>query len=299
MIDVRRLRVLREVALRSSITAAAAALEYTPSAVSQQIATLERETGVALLERRGRGIVLTASARALVKHADVLLAQLERAEAELATHRGRLGGTLRLGAFATSLHDLVPRALTQLAVVAPDIAVHVTEAEPDEALPALISHVFDVVIGFEYDLVAGPRIDGLHRRDLLIDPMLAVGLPAAIGPGPIALEELARQRWLLPPEDTYCGQLVRRACEAAGFQPGPAAICDDFAGLAALADAGLGVALVPTLALSPDARRRAISLVPGLARRLFAAVRDGAEEHPVLATTLTAFSHAATTPPTD
>src|SRR5579863_5981322 len=296
MIDVRRLRVLREVALRSSLTAAAAVLEYTPSAVSQQIAALERETGVALLERRGRGIVLTPSARALLKHADVVLAQLERAEAELATHTGQLGGTLRLGAFATGLLDLVPKALTQLAVVAPDIAVHVTEAEPDEALPALISHVFDIAIGFEYDLVAGPQIDGLYRRDLLIDPMIAVGVPAAARPGPVGLDELAMERWLLPPEDTYCGQLVRRACEAAGFKPEPAAICQDFRGLAALANAGLGVALVPTLALTPDARRSATALVPGLARRLFAAVRDGAEEHPVLATTLTAFAHAAATP---
>ena len=296
MIDVRRLRVLREVALRSSITAAAAALEYTPSAVSQQIAALERETGVALLQRRGRGIVLTPSARALLKHADVVLAQLERAEAELATHTGRLGGTLRIGAFATGLEGLVPRALIQLATVAPDIAVHVTEAEPDEALPALISNVFDIAIGFEYDLVAGPRIDGLHRRDLLIDPMLVVGLPVEAGPGPVGLEELAMKRWLLPPEDTYCGQLVRRACEASGFQPEPAAICSDFRGLVALANTGLGVALVPTLALTPDARRRAAALLPGLARRLFAAVRDGAEDHPVLATTLTAFGHAAATP---
>jgi DNA-binding transcriptional LysR family regulator len=296
MIDVRRLRVLREVAMRSSITAAAAALEYTPSAVSQQIATLERETGVTLLERRGRGVVLTPSARALVKHTDVLLAQLERAEAELAIHTGRLGGTVRLGAFATAMHDLVPRTLAGLAAVAPDIAVHVTEVEPDEALPALVSHVFDLVLAFEYDLVAGRRVDGLHRRELLIDQMLAVGVPAEMGPGPVALEELADEPWLLPPEETYCGQLVRRACEAARFQPKPTAVCNDFRGLAALADAGLGVALVPTLALTPEARRGATSVVPGLARRLFTAVRDGSEEHPVLAMTLTAFTHAAARP---
>jgi molybdate transport repressor ModE-like protein len=296
MIDVRRLRVLRQVALTSSISEAASDLGYSPSAVSQQIAALERETSVPMLERRGRGIVLTRSARVLVKHADVLLAQLERAEAELAIEAGRLDGTVRLAAFATALRGVVPRALAELAVLAPDIAVRVSESEPDQALPALARHDLDVVVAYEYDLVAGPRVGGLHRRELLVDPMVLVGPETQSHQGCIAIDALADARWLLPPEQTYCGQLVRRACEAAGFRPEPVGTSQDFGALVAMAAGGLGTALVPTLALTPEALRTAVAPHPQLARRLFAAVRDGAQEHPVVGAMLTALGSTASTP---
>ncbi len=199
-----------------------------------------------------------------------MLAALERAEAELAIGAEHLDGMLRLAAFASALHELVPEALSRLAAVAPDLTVLVIEAEPDQALPALTRHELDLVIAFEYDLVAGSVGCRAAFGASFIDPMLVVGLPGRRGLAPVVLDQLAEQRWLLPPEDTYCGQLVRRACEAAGFRSEPAATSQDFGALAAMAATGLGVALVPQFALTPEARRSARPLAPGLAATLTA-----------------------------
>jgi len=291
MIDVRRLRVLGEVAATGSVSGAARTLGYTPSAVSQQLAALERETAAVLVERRGRGVELTATARRLLEHAQVIFAELERAEITLAATAASAGGVVRVAAPATALRRLVPLAMRELRRVAPEVRLEVGDAEPEQALPALADRRFDVVVAHQYDLLAPWRTEGLHRQALLVDPLMLVGTRAR--EEPIALGELAGEPWLLPSEESSCGQMVRRACEVAGFRPRPVAVSDDLGALVAMARGGLGVALVPRLALTTDDRSHATTPSPPHVRRLFAAVRDGTEHAPAVVAVLAALAVAA------
>jgi DNA-binding transcriptional LysR family regulator len=291
MIDVRRLHVLREVAATGSVSGAARTLGYTPSAVSQQLVALERETATELIRRRGRGIELTESARRLLEHAQVIFAELERAEATLSAAAGRTAGVVRLAAPATALGRLVPYAVLKLRRVAPEIELRISDSEPEEALAALANRRLDVAVAHQYDLLAPWRTDGLHRRELLVDPLLLLG--AAPGPEPVGLESLANEPWLLPSEGSSCGRMVRRACENAGFLPNPVAVSRDLGALASMACAGLGIALVPRLALTADQQPHATMPDPPHVRRLFAVVRDGTEHQPAVAAVLAALTSAA------
>jgi DNA-binding transcriptional LysR family regulator len=291
MIDVRRLRVLREVAATGSVSGAARTLGYTPSAVSQQLVALERETATELLRRRGRGIELTESARRLLEHAQIIFAELERAEATLAGAAGRAAGVVRLAAPATALRRLVPCAALQLRRSAPEIELQISDSEPEEALAALANRRLDVAIAHQYDLLAPWRTDGLHQRELLVDPLLVLG--GAPGRQSLGLDSLADEPWLLPSEGSSCGRMVRRACESTGFRPNPVAVSGDLGALAAMACAGLGVALVPQLALTADQQPDATTPDPPHARRLLAAVRDGTEHQPAVAAVLAALTYAA------
>ncbi len=172
MLDLHRLRLLRELHRRGTITAVAQALSYSPSAVSQQLAPLERETGVRLLEPAGRPVRLTAQADLLVQHADVLLAEMERAESALARSLEETGGTLRVAAFRTAVLTLIPIAITRLQSPHPNLRVEVTELEPDLALPALVSGDFDLVLGEEYPGHPLPQLAGTSRLDLFTDELL-------------------------------------------------------------------------------------------------------------------------------
>ena len=309
MIDVRRLRVLREVALVGSVSGAARALGYTPSAVSQQLAALERECGAELLRRRGRGVELTDEGRLLVEVAERVGAELEAAEAELAVRAARPGGIVRLLAFATALQTLVPRAAAALARSAPELRLEIDEADPDDALRLLAQQRADVVVAHDYDLLERRRHARLHRRDLLADELLVVGATdakrgaagakrgatdakrgaadAEVGAA-IPLADLAERDWVLPDRGSACDRVVERACAAAGFAPRVVARSSDFAAIAALARATGAVALVPRLALAASAR----PLATPVRRQLFAAVRDGAERRPLEAAVLDALAAA-------
>src|SRR3954452_2619057 len=146
MLDVRRLRLLRELAARRTVTAVAEALSYTPSAVSQQLAALERDAGVQLLERVGRGVQLTDAGRRLVVHADAVIAQLEAAEADLARVSGRVAGRVRLASFQTAAHALVIPALEPLEQRHPDLQCEIVQAEAEDALPGLRLGDVDMVL---------------------------------------------------------------------------------------------------------------------------------------------------------
>src|SRR5215217_2178946 len=171
MLDVRRLRVLREVALQGSFSAAAEALSFTQSAVSQQIAALEREAGAVLVERSARGVRLTEAGEALVRHTDTILARLSEAEAELEAIAGLRGGRLRMAAFESAGATLMPLAIREFAERHPAIELSMTMGEPEETEPLLKSGELDLVLGF------GSRFaeqDGIERRLLIEDPMLLV-----------------------------------------------------------------------------------------------------------------------------
>lgn len=280
------MRVLREVAARGGISAAAEALGYTHSAVSQQLQALQRECGAPLLRRRGRGVALTDAGRVLVDHTEPVLAALERAEAALAACVEGAAGRLRIGSFPTANRALVPGALAALRAAHPGVEPELTELEPEQSLPALAVGDLDLVLAHEYDLLA-PREDaGLHRVELVSEPVLAIGGPASA----TTLRDLADADWILPAPGTACADLVDRACHAAGFEPHPVARTGDFAAAAALAEAGAGVTLVPRLGLPERPLAVPVRAVaePPVRRRIFAATRAGAQERPAIAALLAA-----------
>jgi len=299
MLDVRRLRVLHAVSAYGSVTAAAAALGYSAPAVSQQLAALEREVGMRLTERAGRGVSLTPAALILVAHTDALLARLEAAEADLAALRDQIAGRVALAAFPSAAASLVPAAWAALAGSAPQVRLDLTEMEPEESLPAVLRGETDVAIAHEYDLLPRPLDPLFERRELLADPVvLAVpaGHPLAAEPA-IPLSDLAGQPFLAPREATSCAEMIQRACARAGFVPRVVARATDFQVLLSLVAAGAGVTLVPGLAarwLPPGVR-----LVPPaepVTRRVFTVSRRGGDRKPAVRVVLDALTEAAARP---
>ena len=206
---------------------------------------LERETGRTLIERQGRGIRLTDAAHRLLPHAHEVLAALERANAALVETATELTGTVRLASFPTATRALLPRKLAALRTRHPRLRVDLTELEPRDSLPALALGRIDVAIAHEYDLTARDAARDLRRAHLLTEPvLLATNLK---GSDPFMLAEFAGHDWIVPPASTACGELVRRACRAAGFEPRIVAETGDFGVACSLAAAGVGVALVPRL----------------------------------------------------
>src|SRR5919206_1809439 len=175
MLDVRRLRVLREVAVRGSFSAAAESLSFTQSAISQQIAALEREAGCTLVQRSARGIRLTEAGEALVRHADAILARLDEAEAELEAIAGVRGGRLRLAAFESAAASLMPLAIAAFRAEHPGVELSLIIAQPEESYPLLRSGEIDVALG--YGGKVRQEIEGISRLPLLSDPMF-VAMPA-------------------------------------------------------------------------------------------------------------------------
>src|SRR5690349_6296325 len=149
MLDVRRLRVLREVAVRGSFSAAAESLSFTQSAISQQIAALERETGTTLVQRNARGVRLTEAGEALVRHAEAILARLAEAEAELEAIAGLRGGRLRLAAFESSAATLMPLAIAAFRARHPGVELTMMMGEPDEMMPLLKAGELDLALGYD------------------------------------------------------------------------------------------------------------------------------------------------------
>ncbi|MFC9897238.1 LysR substrate-binding domain-containing protein [Nocardia sp. NPDC127579] len=241
MLDVRRLRLLRELAHRKTIAAVAAALSYTPSAVSQQLTALERETGVVLLERSGRRVELTPAARTLVEHAEIVFAALARAEADLAAGRTELAGQLRIGAFPSAVPRIVSPALVALSREHPKLELMVAEADPATVPQALRAETLDVALVQEYDYVPAACDPALDSEPLLEE---TVYLAATTSGGLAARDDAA---WIAGTPGTLCHTVTIRACEAAGFTPRIRHHADDFGTVLALVAAGQGVALVPEL----------------------------------------------------
>src|SRR5271156_6746538 len=222
MLDVRRLRVLHAVSTYGSVTAAAAALGYSAPAISQQLAALEREVGMRLTERAGRGIELTPAAGILVAHTDALLTRLDAAESDLAALRDQVSGRVALAAFPSAAATFVPAAWAALAGSAPQVRLELTEMEPEESLPAVLRGEADVAVAHEYDLLPRPLDPLFERRELLGDPvMLAVPAahPLAGGGGAVPLSALAGLPFLAPRDTTSCAEMIQRACARAGFVP--------------------------------------------------------------------------------
>jgi DNA-binding transcriptional LysR family regulator len=287
MLDVRRLRLLCDLAHLGTIAAVAQAHTYTPSAVSQQLATLEREAGVPLLERTGRRVTLTPAGAVLVQHAQTVLAALERATAALAAAGTGLSGPLRVGAFPTAVRTLLPAALVALGREHPKLELMVSELDPAVVPDALRDRRLDVGLMHDYDVVPVEPDRALDAVPLLEETVfLAVPAAcAAAGADPVGGARDAA--WIVGSPGTLCHTVALRVCRTAGFTPRVRHHADDFATVLALVAAGQGVSLVPQLAAAqPPAGVRLIPLPTR--RRTRVAYRQGAATHPAVAACVTA-----------
>jgi DNA-binding transcriptional LysR family regulator len=251
MLDVRRLRVLREVAVRGSFSAAAESLSFTQSAISQQIAALEREAGSRLVERSARGVKLTDAGRALVAHADAILARLADAEDELQAIAGLRGGRLRLAAFPSACATLMPLAIARFRERHPGVELTLDPLDPGPALRALRAGDADISLSIEATF-DGDAHEGLDRLALLDDPMyvlLSRDHPLA-GKSRLRLQDLAGESWMVGTSG-YCpdANIFLRACQSAGFDPRIAFQLDDYLAIQGFVAAGMGVSFIPDLAL--------------------------------------------------
>jgi DNA-binding transcriptional LysR family regulator len=288
MLDLRRLRLLRELDVRGTVGAVAHAVSYTPSAVSQQLAVLEREAGVPLLERAGRNVRLTDAGRVLVRHADALLAGVESAEAELAALGGRVAGTVRVATFQTGALHLVAPALRSLAREHPDVRVEVAEAELEDALPALRLQAVDLLLGDEYEGLPRARPSGCEREDLLherIRLVLPATHPLAHHQG-VPITQLADTPWVATQPGTGHRELVIRVCrERGGFDPDLRHRSNDLLLLLELVRSAGAATLLPDLVGMRDDDDLAVrELAEGqLHRTVFALTRGDGAERPALA----------------
>jgi DNA-binding transcriptional LysR family regulator len=288
MLDLRRLRLLSELARRGTIAGVARAVGYTPSAVSQALARLEREAGVALLERDGRRVRLTPAARGLVARADRALAELDVAEAELAAEHGTVRGQVVVGAFPSAASALVVPALAHLARRHPDLSCTVREHEPEDGIALLRVGELDLLVSESYAGVAPAPAGGLEAHELLTEHLKLV-LPAHPDPEPVPLESLAEAPWIGGLAGTQFAAALEQACRAAGFAPRIAHRADDATLIHALVRSRLGVALLPTLACAPQPGVHVAETLPVPPRRaVHALVRRGAASRPALAATLQA-----------
>jgi molybdate transport repressor ModE-like protein len=304
MLDVVRLRVLVAVAKHGSVTAAARALHYSQPSVSHHLARLETETGAKLVQRAGRGIRLTEAGRMLADRAAEVIARLDAAEEELAAHVGLRSGRVRLAAFPSALGTFVPAAAARLARDHPGLDLRLTEAEPPEALRMLRAGYVDVAVGFRYGPALGSALeeDAFRVTALLDEPSYLVtasevtaaepapaGHEATGGEGPpvgqgsggrgmaggsrrgrAGLASYAGAKWIAGCD--RCRSHLLDLCAERGFEPSIAYTTDDYVAVQAMVAAGLGVAMLPGLALTAHRHPglRAVE-VPGSTRYVYAA----------------------------
>jgi DNA-binding transcriptional LysR family regulator len=296
-LDVRRMRVLREVARRGSISEAADALHFSASAVSQQLRVLEEEAGVPLVVRAPRALELTTAGRALVEHTDFIIARLAQAEAEARDIAALRGGRLRMATFRSAGETIVAEAVTYFRNRYPEVRLSLAEGEPEHYLPALKTAEIDLALSFAYDHLQPPGDDTFEQVHLFTEPML-VALPAAhrhaTGPPP-RLAQLADDTWIASTPRSSVHAFTHRACEAAGFAPRLRFFTDDYHVAQSLVARELGVAFVPQMATSaphPGVVLRSL-LDEQPQRRIFIAHRPDGRRSPSVAAMVATLQQAA------
>jgi DNA-binding transcriptional LysR family regulator len=285
MLDVKRLRILREVAKQGSFSAAADALSYTQSAVSQQIATLERETGTTLVDRGPRGIMLTEAGEALVTATEDIICKLGAAEAELEALAGLRGGRVRVSAFTTVAATLIPPSFARFSREHPAVQMSLIEREPDDAMPLLKAGELEIALGVAYETLP-LATEGIEEVELLRDPFyLAVPPDHRLAHAPrVKLKDLGEEQWIHDDCRGVCGQASLKALQAAGVDPMIAFETNEYAVAQGLVAAGVGVALLPGLALTNLREDIVIRDLHGAApmRRIVACLREGAYRSPAV-----------------
>jgi DNA-binding transcriptional LysR family regulator len=256
MFDVKQLRVLKAVADHGSFSAAADALSYTQPAISQQIAALEKRAGTNLVDRGSRGVRLTDAGRALVEHAEVVIARLAAAEAELEAIAGIRGGRVRLASFPTAGASVLPPAVAEFTSRHPDVELSFVEREPEEAAQMLRAAELEIAIVFEYDEIS-PTFErfyeGIELHHLVDDPMY-LALPREhplARKSRVRLQDVADETWIQETgSHSWCGSFHEAVCAKAGFSPAVGFRSDDYNVVQGLIAAGVGISLRPGLALT-------------------------------------------------
>ena len=285
MLDVRRLRLLSELARRGTIAEVARVVGYTPSAISQSLMQLERD---------GRRVRLTPAAHGLVARADRVLSELDAAEAELAAEHQAVRGSVVIGAFPSAAAGLVVPAIVDLSERHPELSCTVREHEPEDGLPLLRSGELDVLVSESYDAVEPAGTGGLESHALLTEPLLLVLPRDDAIPEPVPLHSMRDAGWIAGFAATQFEAVLEGACRSAGFTPRIVHRADDATLMHCLVRAGLGIGLLPALACSPSENVRFARLAPPSPRRhVSALVRRGAARRPALAAALDALARRA------
>jgi DNA-binding transcriptional LysR family regulator len=298
MLDVRRLRVLSEVAARGSFSAAAEALSLTQSAVSQHVAALEREVGLVLVERGTRPVELTEAGHALTRHATGIFARLDDAEQELGEIAGRRRGRLRFGSFPTALVTLAPPAFARFRRRHPEVTLTVVDDHLQRLLPRLARGELDLALIYRHEALSTA---GDFDCDVLLQDEFRVVLPArhrlTRRTRPLDLAQLASEPWVGGAPDSAWYRIASHHCRAAGFLPRVAFASDDYAAVQALVAAGLGVSVIPGLAVAhpvPGVEVRALAANAPVREICAARPRDG-YRGPAVTAMLESLTHAART----
>lgn len=285
MLDLQRLRALHAVSVHGTVGAAATALGFTPSAVSQQIAKLERETRTVLLEREGRGVRLTDEALQLAAATVELMAIMERAETGLEERRGVPAGRLSIAAFASAARGLLPAALADLADRHPALDARLSEVDPHLSVDLVAKGAVDLAVAHDWDIAPLPAPAGVEQAvigDDLCDLLVPAGHPLA-GRDAVRREELGGERWVSQPPGRVCHDWLVRTMRAAGCEPLIVHQAEENPTLAALVAAGLGIALIPRLGRGAlPAGVVAVGLDPVPRRRLYALWRGGSSRRPAV-----------------
>lgn len=283
MLDVKRMRVLREVIATGSFSAAADSLHLSQSAVSQQVAALEKEVGMQLLERTSDGPKLTKAGETLMDHADAVLSRLAEAERELSAIAGLEGGRVRVISFPSASATLLTRAVSLFRNRFPAIELELGEGEPEDSVPAIRAGDYDVALSFDFS--AHPVEPGRDlERALLLEERMWVALPPGhplAGGDAVRLEDLAEDDWMCGRSGS-CREHVIRLCREAGYEPRVTFDSDDYQVLKGLVAAGLGVTLLPELALAEQPTGLELRPIAGRAatRRVWAVTREASTRSP-------------------
>lgn len=291
MLDLQRLRALHAVSVHGSVGAAASALGFTPSAVSQQIAKLERETKTVLLEREGRGVRLSPEAHQLVAVAEKLLAIVERAETELEQRRGKPAGRLTIAAFASAARGLLPGVLADLALRHPALDARLSEIDPHLSVGMVAKGAVDMSVVHDWDIAPLPLPAGVEQA-VIGDDRCTLLVPQGhwlAGRDSVRREDLGGERWVCQPPGRVCHDWLVRTLRAAGHEPEIVHQADENPTLVALVAAGLGICLIPRLGRGPlPAGVVEVALDPTPVRRLYALWRTTAAQRPAIAETVRA-----------
>jgi len=290
--DIGRLRTLREFADRGSVTEAARALHCTPSAVSQHLAKLERETGTTLVEKDGRKLRLTEAGRVLAEHANRVLAAVEEAEAALAAHHETVSGRLTIASFPTACRGLLPHALGRLSTDHPGLELGVIESDRDPSIDRLLRGTADVALVDEWPEMRVEFPPGISYAELgedVADLLVPAGHPLASSDGPVRLADAAGERWIAALPGTVCYEWLLR------ILPGlrPSVLLAEFETQLTFVAAGLGIAFMPRLARTTLPAGVVVRpIAPVTARRVLVAWRSAAAVRPAIGATVAALRSA-------
>ncbi|MFF4295549.1 LysR family transcriptional regulator [Streptomyces vinaceus] len=292
--DIKKLRILRTLADRGTVTATAEALHMTPSAVSQQLTNLARQLGVPLLEAQGRRVRLTDAAHLVLRHAEAVFAQLERADAELAGYLAGEAGEVRIGAFSTAVPVLVVPAVAALRRSHPGVEVRVQETEAAQSYELLAAGAVDLALSLaaHAPTARDPRFTRITLLEDPLDVALPPDHPLAAAPA-LRLADLSGDPWIYGGSGPW-QEIARNACEAAGFVPEQAHSASGWTAILAMVEAGMGVALVPRM-VSSRASGVAVRVLAHdrPTRHVLAATRSGGESAPAVSRVLTALRTVA------